>query len=86
MLNQLHVYYDSNCSTAFFTQELINSVRNHHLGLSIEIVDLNVPDNIQIPEIIFAVPSYVLNGSTIFVGNPTQQALLERLKPIRRQT
>jgi hypothetical protein len=82
MLNQLHVYYDSNCLTAFFTQELINSVRNHHQGLSIEIVDLNAPD-IQIPEIVFAVPAYILNGSTIFVGNPTRQALLERLKPIR---
>jgi hypothetical protein len=81
MLNQLHVYYDSKCSTAFFTQELIHSVRNHHQGSSIEIVDLNAPDiqNIQIPEFVFAVPAYILNGSTIFVGNPTRQALLERL-------
>jgi hypothetical protein len=78
MLNQLQVYYDLNCSTALFTQELIGSVRNVHPGLSIEIVDLNKPDS-QIPESLIAVPAYLLNGNTIFMGNPTRQALIERL-------
>ena len=47
-------------------------------GLSIEIVDLNKPDS-QVPESIIAVPAYRLNGSTVFMGTPTLQALIERL-------
>jgi hypothetical protein len=78
MQSQLQVYYDSNCTTALFTQELISSVRNLRPRLSIEVVDLNKL-NVQVPNTIVAVPAYVLNGDTIFMGNPTHQALIERL-------
>jgi hypothetical protein len=78
MRGQLEVYYDSNCATALITQELVSSVRNLRPGLSIEVVDLNMP-NVRLPKTIFAVPVYLWNGNPIFLGNPTRQALIDRL-------
>ena len=78
MRNRLQVYYDSSCSTAHITQELVMTVRNLQPGLSIEVIDLNEED-VRLPTSIFAVPTYLLDGAPVFLGNPPCQALIERL-------
>lgn len=79
MQSQLQVYFDSNCSTATFTQELITSVRILRPELSIEVVDINKSE-VHKPDSVYAIPAYLLNGKTIFLGNPTRIALIERLQ------
>ena len=78
MDKHLQVYFDSACITSKATLELIASVRNQPLGLSIEVVDLFDPDN-QVPKTVFALPTFILNGAPIILGNPTLQNLIDRL-------
>lgn len=78
MQSQLQVFFDSNCSTATFTQELITSVRILRPELSIEVVDINKSE-VRKPDSVYAIPAYLLNSKMIFLGNPTRKALIERL-------
>jgi hypothetical protein len=48
--------------------------------LDIRLLDLSNPDVIR-PELVFAVPTYVLNGRVISLGNPEQEWLLAQLAP-----
>jgi hypothetical protein len=34
----------------------------------------------DIPESVFAVPTYLLDGATLFLGNPSEAELFERLE------
>ena len=79
MGNQLQVYYDSRCSTAHITQELVMAVRNIQPGLSIEVIDLN-EEGVRLPTSIFAVPTYLLDGAPVFLGNPPCRTLIERIQ------
>jgi hypothetical protein len=47
-------------------------------GLSVRLIDLDVPGAVR-PAAVFAVPTYVLDGKILSLGNPAVDWLLERL-------
>jgi hypothetical protein len=49
-------------------------------GLEVRVLDLGAPDVIRPPEV-FAVPTYVLDGRVISLGNPEPDWLLELIAP-----
>ena len=47
---------------------------------TVELVDIQ---GSPLPEYVFAVPTYVLNGRVISLGNPTRQELSQKLLAVR---
>lgn len=45
-------------------------------GVKVEMLDTAVT---PLPENVFAVPTYLLNGRVIFLGNPTREELCDKL-------
>ncbi len=57
---------------------LFHELRNLMPHLSVELLDLDAEGAVP-PEGVVAVPAYLLDGQTIFLGNPRIEKLLERL-------
>ncbi len=49
-------------------------------GVDVQIVDLSQPNVVRPPKV-FAVPTYVLNGVILSLGNPEEDWLLAELEP-----
>ncbi len=51
-------------------------------GLEVRVLDLSEP-HVTRPPAVFAVPTYILDGRVISLGNPEQDWLLDQLTPPR---
>ena len=78
---RLDIYVAEHCFGCDEAQRLAGAVVSRFAGLSVRVVDLGrEPD--ERPDSLVAVPSYVLDGRVISLGNPRQEDLfsdLERL-------
>jgi hypothetical protein len=48
--------------------------------VDVRLIDLSAPDTVR-PRAVFAVPTYLLNGRVLSLGNPEEAWLLSRLAP-----
>ena len=78
---RLDIYIAEHCFGCDEARRLAGAVVSRFMGLSVRVVDLvREPD--ERPDSLVAVPSYVLDGRVISLGNPRQEDLfcdLERL-------
>jgi hypothetical protein len=77
----LDIYVAPDCVVCETARDLAGVIRA--LGwpdLEVRVLDLSNPGVIR-PESVFAVPTYVLNGRVISLGNPEQEWLLVQLAP-----
>jgi hypothetical protein len=75
----LEIYIDSDCPNCCTSLDTAKWVRKQFPGLSIRVIDLKHSAE-EVPEPIFAVPTYLLEGEPIFLGNPENQALRLRIE------
>lgn len=64
----------ANCQEAMLIAEQAGGIA----GLEVTVVNLDVPGQ-RVPPQVFAVPTYVLNGLVVSLGNPERGAFLARL-------
>ena len=74
----LQVVVAGGCFGCGEAKRLFHEVRSRLPGFPIEMVDVDKTPERK-PEAVFAVPSYVIEGSLAFTGNPTLEQLLSRL-------
>lgn len=77
----LQVYVAEHCWTCDEATRLADAVRRRFASVRIEIIDLD-RDGVTPPASVFAVPTYVLDGRTISLGNPTPDELVARIAAI----
>jgi hypothetical protein len=70
----LEIFIDSTCPNCAIAFNLADWVRKSFPSISIRVIDLSNSDR-EIPEAVFAVPTYLLNGKLIFLENPGAQEL-----------
>ncbi len=76
----LDIYVAPGCFGCQTALQLAAMVRDLALpGVEVRLIDLTEPDAVR-PEAVFAVPTYVLNGSVLSLGNPEQTWLIDRLR------
>jgi len=75
-MTQLDVYISDNCWSCDETRQLVADIEPQFPGVTIELRDF---DDDRRPSKVFATPTYVLNGRTIFLGNPTREQLQQKL-------
>jgi hypothetical protein len=77
----LEIYVAPNCFGCETARDVARMVRA--LGwpdLEVRVLDLSEP-GVSPPPAVFAVPTYVLDGRVISLGNPEQDWLLDQLTP-----
>ncbi len=65
----LKIYTMTHCPTCEDTFRLVKVIEERIPELRVEIVNLDDPGN-QAPPEVFSVPTYMLNGDVVSLGNP----------------
>ncbi len=75
----LEIYVAPGCIASETARDLAGTIRTaDRPGLEVRLVDLGEPDTV-LPSAVFAVPTYLLDGRVISLGNPDESWLLARL-------
>ena len=73
---KLQVFVTNTCWNCRESERLVEDVAALYPDGEFQILDLNDENR---PDNVFAVPTYVLDGVVIFLGNPTREELLRLL-------
>jgi predicted thioredoxin/glutaredoxin len=74
----LQVFVESGCRACHRSLELTDQARARFPTLHVEVVNLSDPAA-ERPEAVFAVPTYLLDGRVLSLGNPHPAALMHAL-------
>ncbi len=72
----MQVYVKEDCWTCEETHRIIADVAPHFPNIQVDLINLEGETR---PEAVFAVPTYLLNGRVIFLGNPVRDELCKKL-------
>jgi predicted thioredoxin/glutaredoxin len=70
----LEIYVEAGCHSCVRALELAAEVIRLYPKLIVEVVDISQTESI-VPDSVFAVPTYVLDGRVVSLGNPSQDEL-----------
>ena len=73
---RLDIYIDDCCETCDHARQIAEQVRERMPQVEVNLIELTGDK----PDSVFAVPTYLLDGATLFLGNPSETELLERLE------
>jgi hypothetical protein len=77
----LQIFVDGECPGCAEARRLATIAQEHLPLLEIELIDVTVQGTL-IPKQVFAVPTYVLNGKTLWLGNPDELEFIQHLKAV----
>ncbi len=73
---RLDIYIDDYCETCDHARHMAEQVRERMPQVEVNLIELTGDK----PDSVFAVPTYLLDGATLFLGNPSEAELFERLE------
>ncbi len=74
---KLQVYVNEDCWTCDESRRIVADIAPQFPGITIELLDLS---STEYPEHVFAVPTFVLNGRVISLGNPYRDELRRKIQ------
>ncbi|MCC9077533.1 thioredoxin family protein [Litorilinea aerophila] len=77
------IYVAEHCETCHYAHEVANLIRTHYPQVTLRVVDIEHTDEV-IPEAVFAIPTYLLNGKVWSLGNPSTEKVMETLNQLVR--
>jgi hypothetical protein len=80
----LIIYVAHHCSTCDYSYEVAAAIRREFPQVNIQIVDLEQTTEV-IPDVVFATPTYLLNGRVWSLGNPSPAQVQETLSRLSRR-
>jgi predicted thioredoxin/glutaredoxin len=78
----LDIYIDDACNGCQEARKIAEHVSEQLPHVAVNLVDLTQPSAVK-PNGVFAVPTYVLDGETLYLGNPAEADLLRQLEEKR---
>ena len=82
---KVEIYVADHCAICDYTYEVATNIRRDFPDVELEIIDMAVPQR-PIPEVVFATPTYLLNGQVWSLGNPSPEDVHIRLSEALAQT
>lgn len=73
---KLDIYIEDNCWSCAESRRIVSQIAPLVPEVEIELRELT---DQRKPEAVFATPTYVLDGRVIYLGNPDQEELLDKL-------
>ncbi len=81
----LDIYVGPNCFGCDTAHTIAKEIQSIQLpGVRIRVIDLGNPANVR-PASVFAVPTYLLNGRLLSLGNPEVEWLRDQLTDARTE-
>ncbi len=77
-LIQVAIYVAPHCGNCQYAYVIAEQIRTEFPQVELRIVDLAAGEE-EIPESVFATPTYLLNGRVWSLGNPSHQQVREKL-------
>ena len=74
---KLQVYVREDCWTCAESQRIVAEIAPQFPQISVELLDIENPNR---PHNVFAVPTYVLDGRIISLGNPYRDVLRQEIR------
>lgn len=74
---KLQVYIREDCWTCAESRRIVAEIAPQFPQIAVELVDMETPNR---PQDVFAVPTYVLDGRIISLGNPYRDDLRQEIK------
>ncbi|HEU0073778.1 MAG TPA: thioredoxin family protein [Dehalococcoidia bacterium] len=75
----LEIYIEAGCSSCGRALALAQEVAQLYPGLIVEVVDISETER-SVPDSVFAVPTYVLDGKVVSLGNPSPTELTSMIE------
>ncbi len=79
---KLDVYITNDCWSCEESERIVLDVSAKLPEVNVEFIDMEKADNK--PENVFAVPTYLLNGKVISLGNPTREELYQKITALQK--
>ena len=78
----LQVFVSQHCESCSRSVDIAEAVAARYPGLSVEVVDLDKPLSDR-PQQVFAVPTFILDGQLLCVGNQDVEWMVQRIQVLR---
>jgi hypothetical protein len=75
----LRVYVAGDCPSSSISLHLVERLRENCPDLPLTVIDVTEP-HADVPEQVFGTPIYTWNDHVIFLGNPSEETLLEQVR------
>jgi alkyl hydroperoxide reductase subunit AhpF len=79
MATELEIYIEKGCFNCDQAVRIAGLVRDELPAVSVRVIDLAEP-GVNRPQGVFAVPTYILNGKRLSLGNPDERDLLRSIQ------
>ena len=73
---ELTIYVAEHCFNCEYAYEVADAIRRDFPHVQLRIVDVAAP-GATVPEVVFATPTYLLNGRVWSLGNPSDERIRE---------
>jgi hypothetical protein len=74
----LRIYIGKHCGSCEEAVRLAEEVRRKFAEVNVELIDLGAKGSVNLDDV-FSTPTYVFNGRTISLGNPTAEELFAKV-------
>ncbi len=78
---RLEIYVADCCYGCTEARALADSISTRFPGLQVEVISLAAPGT-ERPASVFAVPTYLLNGELLWLGNPRREDAIAEIQSI----
>ncbi len=78
-MSRLAIYVSQGCAGCERAHQIAASLQGAYPGVAVDIVDLKRTPPDAVPEEVMAVPTYILDGVVVSLGNPNVATLREQL-------
>jgi hypothetical protein len=77
----LRVYIASECPASQISLRLIDRLQARYPDLPLEVVNVSEPGAV-VPDEVFGTPIYTWDNRVLFLGNPSEEALIEHVRSL----
>jgi alkyl hydroperoxide reductase subunit AhpF len=81
----VEIYMTENCFICEYAYEVAAWIRSRFPQVAVRMINLSTTDE-EIPDAVFATPTYLLNGHVWSLGNPSLQQVTEKLQGLLQKT
>ncbi len=74
----LRIYIGQHCWSCDEAMRLAGEVRTRFTDVAVVLIDLDAEDSVNVDDV-FSTPTYVFNGRTISLGNPSPEELFAKV-------
>ena len=75
---QVEIFVAQHCFMCQYAYEIVELIERDFSQVKLQVIDIADPDA-SIPEVVFATPTYLLNGRVWSLGNPSPAQVTEQL-------